>query len=802
MLKNAIRIILMWCGLYKRPAYLGNKIIFSERAFGRVNRLDFDRNFYLECYDDVRQSGRDPVLHYLDFGRHEGRVGMPFAPEIDLTKIDRSMEAVLLVTHELSATGAPILAYNIAKELCAKYNVLIVSLGNGCLLDEFLKLGVHMFCEPGLRRSEPMSKFLIDKLNDSIRIKFAIVNSIESASVLPGLYSLDIPTVSLLHEFPSYSGGLDRFRRCIYWSGTVLLSSELARTDLLKSGQISNSDKIFVLPQGKCLVPSYGANNTESRPALKSRGVIRIIGAGTITYRKGVDLFIECARTIRERLPGRALEFAWVGKNVDSSIGADYFQYLEDQIERSRLTQCFSFIDEADNYEELLGSADVFLMTSRLDPLPNVAIDAFAKNVPVFFFRDACGLTSLISAAGQGGFLCAEYLSPSDMASKVVRFILDEGKGDKLAEVKRIYEEHFRFDAYFKKLETYASETIEKHLQFNRDADFIRSKSAINESFCDPRAWELFGPEDKAKRYVNMWRSNIYQYRPVPEFHPSVYRDAVNPECDPYVHYLKSGMPSGAWKSELVDVTTDPKSVSELSVAIHIHCYYPDLLGEVLRRLAVNHSNVDIYVSTDTEEKKNAISLVFDEFHLAPSSIDIAPNVGRDIGPFLNMYCRNLSDGYDVIFHVHTKKSPHVNEDDGRNWYEYCLENLLGGVGGRVLDKILFDFQDKSLGLVFPSDPNSLGWGKNLKYAANILGRLGYSAPEGEFNFPIGTMFAASRQVIRSLSELNFSWDEYPSEPLPIDGTMLHAIERVIPFISEGLGLRQKLVYVDKTTRV
>ena len=32
------------------------------------------------------------------------------------------------------------------------------------------------------------------------------------------------------------------------------------------------------------------------------------------------------------------------------------------------------------------------------------------------------------------------------------------------------------------------------------------------------------------------------------------------------------------------------------------------------------------------------------------------------------------------------------------------------------------------------------------------------------------------------------AFDDYPSEPLPVDGTVLHAVERILPAICESTG--------------
>ena len=803
MIAQKVKTFLLMCGLYRRPLYFENKIACRGGFFKKLKLFEFDPKFYADFYQDIGRSGIDPVEHYYYYGKSEGRLGVPFDIDINSYQRCESKDSVLIVSHELSKTGAPILAYNIAKELSLLYNVTVVALDGGSLHDEFKSLDINLYCVPGLRGGENISKYYFSTLNKVSNYKFAIINSIESASVLRDLNELDVPTVTLLHEFPSYSGGLDKFRKCIYWSTITLASSEFLKNEILKSGQLADTEKISILPQGKCIVPKFGSEQSVEATFDKPLNAIRVVGAGTITYRKGVDLFIESARGIHELAIDKKVEFIWIGKNVDSALGADYFQYLEDQVKRSGLHGCFRFVDERDDYEEILSTSDIFLLSSRLDPLPNVAIDSFAKRIPVFFFNDATGLSSILSNTFLESVLCAAYLNPADMALKVYRYISVEDKSLIASEIGKFYESYFNFKTYIKNLEKYAQEAILMHRDMVRDADFLRLHCAINDSFCNPKIWNLLGPEDKARRYVNTWKSNIYKYRPVPDFHPSIYRALIKPQGDPYAHYIKSGLPAGPWKNSLIEVDDSVSpAVTKLATALHIHCYYPELLAAILSRLSCNSSRVDIFVSTNTEFKKTEIQSIFSDFDLLPASIDVSPNIGRDIGPFLNVYSRRLSSDYDVIFHVHTKKSPHVDDKDGRNWYEYCLENLLGGIGNNVLDKILFEFNDDSLGLVYPSDPNAIGWGANYQFSNSVLGRLGLIATNDDFNFPIGTMFAASKRLISRLCDLNFNWDEYPPEPLPIDGTMLHAIERSIPIISENLGLHQKLVYVNSTTRL
>ena len=58
------------------------------------------------------------------------------------------------------------------------------------------------------------------------------------------------------------------------------------------------------------------------------------------------------------------------------------------------------------------------------------------------------------------------------------------------------------------------------------------------------------------------------------------------------------------------------------------------------------------------------------------------------------------------------------------------------------------------------------------------------------FNFPVGTMFWARPKVLKSMFDLKLDWRDYPEEPIPIDGTILHALERLLPFAARHSGYR------------
>ena len=158
---------------------------------------------------------------------------------------------------------------------------------------------------------------------------------------------------------------------------------------------------------------------------------------------------------------------------------------------------------------------------------------------------------------------------------------------------------------------------------------------------------------------------------------------------------------------------------------------------------------------------------------------------------------------YDIIGHVHTKKSLHCESDKiGRNWYVFLMENLLGGEINMMADIILGHMESNpKIGMVYPDDPHIIGWDQNKVYIEEYADKLGIKDIPHYINFPVGTMFWASTKALQSIFRLSIQWNEYPTEPAPIDGTLLHGLERffVLPVIENGFTIAN--TYIKGVTR-
>ena len=65
---------------------------------------------------------------------------------------------------------------------------------------------------------------------------------------------------------------------------------------------------------------------------------------------------------------------------------------------------------------------------------------------------------------------------------------------------------------------------------------------------------------------------------------------------------------------------------------------------------------------------------------------------------------------------------------------------------------------------------------------------------------PVGhDVLARSRRCGRA--RLGLGWEQYPTEPLPYDGSVLHALERLFPLVTEQRGMRVVLTNVSGVSR-
>jgi glycosyltransferase involved in cell wall biosynthesis len=794
---------------WRNPPPTASPTVLDER---------FDPDLYRALYWDVEESGSDPLEHYLAYGKSEGRVGWLDLTQ-DLTSLEPGRPTALVVFHDGSRTGAPILGFNLVRRLLGDRNVVALFYKPGpimaaCRAAGALVVGPEVV--PGGRL--PTTTSVFRHIVEWIDPQFAILNSVESRQIARALAELYVPTISLIHEFSAYTRPLGAVTHTAFWSGETVFSTDLTRDNARAMDPPLSGIDFPVIPQGRCDLPEAdGVDPCRSQeeaalvertlrpPSFPSDGIV-ILGIGTVQPRKGVDLFVECATRVRELAPDLPARFVWIG-TFDPESDPQYAGLLADQISRADLAGSVAILNDVADLLPAYQTADMLMVSSRLDPLPNVAIDALSEGLPVLCFDRATGIADVLTQNGLGDACVASYLSPESMARKVIELAGSADLRRRVgSESARIAAATFDMNRYFSRLEGLLEQEKTRAAREHRDAETIAASGLLRFDFA-------YAPEpypepasNVVRRYVRAWSSRIYRRKPFPGFHPGIYladHGVDQPGEDPLADYIRAGRPPGPWDFRVLTPTASPSAVAgNLRIGLHVHVHYPELLAGILERLTDNETDIDLLISATSEQSREAAISQLANYQGGAVDVRLVPNRGRDIGPLLTEFADTITAQYDVIGHVHTKKTADVADTAvGEGWYRFLLENLLGGQA-RMADEILSRMSaEPDVGMVFPDDPHVIGWTANRAGAEALslrmqLGRL----PENPV-FPMGSMFWARVLALRPLFDLGLTWDDYPEEPLPYDGTILHAIERVLPMVATASGSTILLSNVPGVTR-
>ena len=281
----------------------------------------------------------------------------------------------------------------------------------------------------------------------------------------------------------------------------------------------------------------------------------------------------------------------------------------------------------------------------------------------------------------------------------------------------------------------------------------------------------------------------------------SLYQDVLAAGLCPLLHYVTIGkvenrdcgvVNAAVFRADvqsrcrLLDIDSVAPCNTELTetIGIHAHIFYPDLLPVFCKYLSNMPFSYDLYVSVPSDKVRESCLTSFGELKgVGVLEVRVVPNKGRDIAPFVCEFGAVLQN-YDFILHMHSKKSLY-NNGMTSGWLEYFLNGLLGSKN--QIRRILSLLRRSNSGLVYPQTFERVpafahSWLANAYQGQRLLERLGLPATPswGYLDFSAGSMFWARGEALRPLFELGIKLDEFPSEAGQTDGTMAHALERVV----------------------
>jgi glycosyltransferase involved in cell wall biosynthesis len=174
--------------------------------------------------------------------------------------------------------------------------------------------------------------------------------------------------------------------------------------------------RVEVIPNGIDLTRFRPAESPDETLALRqSLGIsatdTMIITVGGIMPRKGSDLLIEAWASLAQAYPDTHLVLAGPRKDIDQPGLKLFRRRLESLIEQSGAPERVHFTGLIDDVDTLVRAADIFVLPSEREGMPNSVIEAMASRIPVII-TPFTGLSSDLGTAGTH-YLLSERSAPA-----------------------------------------------------------------------------------------------------------------------------------------------------------------------------------------------------------------------------------------------------------------------------------------------------------------------------------------------------------------------------------------------------
>jgi lipopolysaccharide biosynthesis protein len=231
---------------------------------------------------------------------------------------------------------------------------------------------------------------------------------------------------------------------------------------------------------------------------------------------------------------------------------------------------------------------------------------------------------------------------------------------------------------------------------------------------------------------------------------------------------------------------------------IVLHLYYEDLVPSIFANyLNALQNECDLIVTVRPDISISCINDIKTQFPNVYFLIE--RNEGRDIRPFISALRVVKNLGFTYICKLHTKKSLH--RSDGSTWRDQLFTKLIGSVAG--FESVINRFEaDPTLGLIVEREcmtdlANIPVHIDNREWLDILLSRLGCRDLIGNYKvmFPAGSMYWSRIDAIEKLLDVTvFNQSEFELEAGQLDGTLAHAIERIIGLLVQKSGFTAETI--------
>ena len=324
---------------------------------------------------------------------------------------------VLVVSHDAALAGAQVAVLNLLHQWKKRrpFAVRILCVEDGELRKEFER------CFPTLVLADFADEAEQDRaLAGFLRVSPRIIysNTVVNGPLLARLRWLGAKIVTHSHELQNT---IER------WAPGEIMTATLKHSDFFLGGSTKVAENFaaahgvpqdrlavvsgFIEPWGEQEEPNAVAKDAMREELGVGAGDVMVFGCGTTEWRKGPDLFFEIAKLACS--VDTRLKFLWIGGNPAPFMEKAHSAGLEGRIlfvgNRSK-SRCYYYIGH------------IFLLSSREDPCPLVALEAANAGLPVVCFAGAGDIPAIL---GEESGAVVPYEDVDAAAQAVLRLARD-----------------------------------------------------------------------------------------------------------------------------------------------------------------------------------------------------------------------------------------------------------------------------------------------------------------------------------------------------------------------------------------
>lgn len=357
---------------------------------------------------------------------------------------------IIVVSHDAHPHGAQFLALGMVRSLKQDMHlkVEVVLLGNGRLRSNFFALApVH-----DLSYSDPEDAGVTRLAQSLAQRGFtrAIVNTTVSGWIVPIFRDTGIESISLIHELPSVIRSYkleNQVKQIASSAKAIVFPAQIVADEFSKIVTVDSAKKI-IRPQGLYRKNQWRSQKEVARTQLRKRLDLAsdskvVLAVGYADYRKGIDLFVDCALKILAKRSD--VDFIWVG-HWEPGMKNE----IELKLFHNPCKNRIHFVGYNPDTALYHAGSDVYALTSREDPFPNVVLESFDVGVPVVAFASSGGAAHLLEEVGG---IVVPLQNTEELSAAICRLLdapeLSSSMGDA---AQKYVDQHLAFRPYLSDL--------------------------------------------------------------------------------------------------------------------------------------------------------------------------------------------------------------------------------------------------------------------------------------------------------------------------------------------------------------